>query len=204
MSGLSKGLGYFLLLWPAVVLALESYQVTGNRVNLRAGPGVEHKILGRVSSGDELFLIQQQPDWAQVYFITASGQKLESWIHTDYIRRKAVPVAVSDKIRVKVVATDMRCLDNQHQNGVASCLLSLTLALNGPAADMAEVQCQAEVDFGLLDGSSELMPGSGRIQIPLQGGVGEARMQLMFFPLFSSGAKHATLKAHACHVHPTT
>ncbi|MDQ2693935.1 MAG: SH3 domain-containing protein [Pseudomonadota bacterium] len=62
------------------------YKVSGERVNLRAGPGNEAAVLGTVEAGDELIELQQEGDWLGVR-VLGSGD--EGWIYNDLVQRVA-------------------------------------------------------------------------------------------------------------------
>ena len=69
---------------PASATAAPAWQVAGSRVNLRAGPGTGHAIVGQANDGDALTpLGDTGGDWVQVRL--ASGQ--DAWIFARFLRR---------------------------------------------------------------------------------------------------------------------
>ena len=60
------------------------YQVTGERVNLRAGPSNDDAVRTTVERGDELIELQQDGDWYGVRVLETGD---EGWIYADLIER---------------------------------------------------------------------------------------------------------------------
>ena len=59
-------------------------QVKEAELNLRAGPGTERKILGKLSRGQEVMILETSGAWLRVKAILG-GQIIEGWAHGDYI-----------------------------------------------------------------------------------------------------------------------
>ena len=56
--------------------------VTASALNVRDGPGTDHKIIGSVSKGDTLDLYTVQGNWADTYWGDHGG-----WICLDYVTK---------------------------------------------------------------------------------------------------------------------
>jgi uncharacterized protein YgiM (DUF1202 family) len=59
-------------------VAWSTVEVTGNVVNLRAGPGTVYSVLGQVDRGDSLQVTGGLEDWYRVY---VPGLSLFAWIY---------------------------------------------------------------------------------------------------------------------------
>lgn len=65
------------------------YEVTGNRVNLRAGPSLEGEIVGVVSRGDRLIVRRNVGDWAEV----KPPDNVSFWVHGAFVQDDVVTAA---------------------------------------------------------------------------------------------------------------
>ena len=63
---------------PQSTVAWSTVEVTGNVVNLRAGPGTGYSVLGQVGRGDSLQVTGGLEDWYRVY---VPGMSLFAWIY---------------------------------------------------------------------------------------------------------------------------
>ncbi|MGH6718790.1 MAG: SH3 domain-containing protein [Alphaproteobacteria bacterium] len=59
--------------------------VTGDRVNVRGGPGTEHAVVGKVVEGQVVIGRERQGAW---YHIDPGGGRAEGWVHQSYVRLK--------------------------------------------------------------------------------------------------------------------
>jgi uncharacterized protein YraI len=69
-------------------LALENDtigKITGNRVNVRAGRGVNSSALGQLEKGKYVRLVNKMDDWFQI--VPVEG--MYGWVHTDFVRSKS-------------------------------------------------------------------------------------------------------------------
>jgi hypothetical protein len=82
--------GCLLLSGPALGAAGDVLTVTGDRVNVRAGPGTEHGVLRQVSREQRLVEIERQGDWVHAEIAGAGGA--DGWIHTSLITPSGAPV----------------------------------------------------------------------------------------------------------------
>lgn len=57
-------------------------KVSGQVVNLRSGPGIDHKVVGQARQGDELTLLNQGSEWSQVQ----TGSGLKCYVATNLIQ----------------------------------------------------------------------------------------------------------------------
>jgi uncharacterized protein YgiM (DUF1202 family) len=62
----------------------DTYRVTGEQVNLRAGPSEDANVRSRVKAGDELIELRREGSWLGVR-VTSSGE--EGWIYEDLVER---------------------------------------------------------------------------------------------------------------------
>ncbi|HPG26722.1 MAG: TIGR04211 family SH3 domain-containing protein [Spirochaetaceae bacterium] len=90
------------LVAPSPATAQEVAWVRGEvRLNLRTGPGNQYKILGVVTTGDELRVISRGEDWTQVE--TAEGKR--GWIPGGYLATEPPPT-----LRVQQLETETTAL----------------------------------------------------------------------------------------------
>ena len=82
--------GCLLLSGPALGAAGDVLTVTGDQVNVRAGPGTDHGVLRQVSREQRLVEIKRQGDW--VHAEIAGGGGADGWIHTSLITPRGAPV----------------------------------------------------------------------------------------------------------------
>ena len=74
------------------------------RVNMRAGPGLQYRILKVMVSGEPVRRIDEQDDWVRV----SSTAGLEGWVPGSYLS-KAVPPSVSlPQVQSKLARADAR------------------------------------------------------------------------------------------------
>jgi SH3-like domain-containing protein len=66
-------------------------QVTGNKVNVRAKPNSSASVLGQVTQGDVVRLLQKTDDWWQI----EPPAKTIGWVHGDFVRFKSAAIPVS-------------------------------------------------------------------------------------------------------------
>jgi hypothetical protein len=71
--------GTLLLSGPALGAAGDVLTVTGDRVNVRAGPGTEHAVVRQVSRDQRLLEVERQGDWVQAEIAGAGGAR--GWVH---------------------------------------------------------------------------------------------------------------------------
>ncbi len=58
--------------------------IRATRVNLRAGPGTKHSILGQVSEPQEVYVLtEEEGGW---YKIVPAGEKITGWMHSGQVR----------------------------------------------------------------------------------------------------------------------
>jgi len=96
MSGKSKtlwlcvlglgALGVSASVTPALANPGDTYTITGERVNLRAGPSDRASIRSSVRRGDELLELKQDGNWTGVRNIR-TGE--EGWVFTDLLRQRS-------------------------------------------------------------------------------------------------------------------
>lgn len=65
------------------------YEVTGNRVNLRAAPSLESEIVGVASRGDRVIVRRIVGDWADV----RPPQQVSFWVHSAFVQDDTVTAA---------------------------------------------------------------------------------------------------------------
>jgi uncharacterized protein YraI len=75
--------GILLLSGPALGAAGDVLTVTGDRVNVRSGPGTEHAIIRQVSRHQRLIEIARQGDWVHAEVVGAEGA--EGWVHASLV-----------------------------------------------------------------------------------------------------------------------
>lgn len=57
-------------------------EITGNAVNVRSGPGIEHRILGQVNMGDHVVSIEEKDTWIHI----AAPDNLTAYVKADFIK----------------------------------------------------------------------------------------------------------------------
>jgi uncharacterized protein YraI len=77
----------------------QTVKVTSSRANLRSGPGIEHRVITKVTKGKSLDVVGKKGDWLKVRW---KGGK-EGWIHG-----KLVKVTSPSTIRVSVNRENLR------------------------------------------------------------------------------------------------
>ena len=82
--------GCLLLSGPALGAAGDVLTVTGDQVNVRAGPGTDHGVLRQVSREQRLVEIKRQGDW--VHAEIAGGGGADGWIHISLVTPSGAPI----------------------------------------------------------------------------------------------------------------
>jgi uncharacterized protein YgiM (DUF1202 family) len=77
---------------PALGAAGDLLVVTGNNVNVRTGPGVDHAVSRQVDRGQRVIEIAREGDWVRAEITGAAGA--EGWIHASLLTLEA-PAATS-------------------------------------------------------------------------------------------------------------
>lgn len=67
--------------WPA--------EVVGNRINVRAGPGTSHKIVGKLHRGQRIRVVGQRGNWLRVRLpaVEESGHAVIAWVYHSLLKR---------------------------------------------------------------------------------------------------------------------
>jgi SH3 domain protein len=74
-------LGIFIFLFAQSSLAETQYVVDFIRITLRTGPGVEHKVVDMIESGQKLEVLEANPDWSRVQLDNGK----EGWILSRFL-----------------------------------------------------------------------------------------------------------------------
>jgi len=72
----------------------EEVRVTGDRVNLRAGPGLKYEVVGQLSRGDVLAVGTREGDWAEV----STPEHVDLWVYGELVKEGVVAVS---RLRVR-------------------------------------------------------------------------------------------------------
>ena len=62
--------------------------VVASRLNLRAGPGAEHPVVGKLTRGEQVHVLEQADGWKRVR-LDAGG--LEGWVAGEYLQSPPTP-----------------------------------------------------------------------------------------------------------------
>jgi SH3-like domain-containing protein len=68
--------------WSSPAAAADTLIVTGDRVNVREGPGTTHRIVGRVIEGQVVVAREHSGEW---YRIDPGGGRPEGWVHGSFV-----------------------------------------------------------------------------------------------------------------------
>ena len=75
----------------------EFRSIDGSKVNLRAGPGKDHKRLFQVSRGYPVKVLEQRDGWARVEDFEGD----RAWVHGDLLSRRRTVLVVKDLVNVR-------------------------------------------------------------------------------------------------------
>jgi len=80
--------------------------VTGDRINVRAGPSVAFNIFGKLNKGDEVKVLEVKDKiWAKIQ----GNSKLHVWVSSTYVKMEPIMVARNDKENDKL--NDVKAVD---------------------------------------------------------------------------------------------
>lgn len=71
--------------------------IDGSQVNLRAGPGTDHKRLFQVSRDYPVKVLERRGDWAKV----ADFEGDKGWIHTDLLADRRTVLVTADLVNIR-------------------------------------------------------------------------------------------------------
>lgn len=71
---------FFLLLSHAIPIHATSITVTADGLNVRSGPGLDYPIIGKVNSGEEFSVLQQEGEWIKITYNNEAG-----WVNKQYV-----------------------------------------------------------------------------------------------------------------------
>jgi len=73
----------------------EDIYVTGiTRITMRTGPGLEHKVIAMMTTGDKLEIVEYQKDWSRVK--TARGKT--GWVLSRFLSQKIPDALLNEKL----------------------------------------------------------------------------------------------------------
>jgi len=88
-----------LFLWTVVFIypsfAEDIYVAGITKVTMRTGPGIEHKIIDILTSGDKLELVEYKKDWSLV--TTAGGRT--GWVLTRFLTQEVPDLFIIEKLK---------------------------------------------------------------------------------------------------------
>ncbi|MCP4115243.1 MAG: TIGR04211 family SH3 domain-containing protein [Desulfobacteraceae bacterium] len=87
----------FLILFAGSALAETVYVKGVMKITMRTGPGVGHKIVSMVKSGDSLEIMEKNEDWSHV----RSSNGREGWVLTRYVTAEVPVVLLVDGLKKK-------------------------------------------------------------------------------------------------------
>jgi uncharacterized protein YgiM (DUF1202 family) len=61
-------------------------ELSGERVNVRAGPGIKHSVVGQLGKGERVRVVARRGDWLRVAAPPALGAGAAVWIRADLVR----------------------------------------------------------------------------------------------------------------------
>jgi hypothetical protein len=82
-------------------------QINADRLNIRAGRGVNHSALGQLSKGVFVRLVSKFDDWLQIEPV----EGLTGWVHKDFIKLKSQTVPSLDQLGLGPVMADTSIVD---------------------------------------------------------------------------------------------
>lgn len=133
----------FFLGWAFAAAAQEVYVNPVNKITMRTGPGVEHKIVAMLVSGTRLEILEYQKDWSRVQ---TDGKK-SGWVLTRFLtEKKPLTVEVENLRRENERLTDALGKSSE-ENGA---LIKKNAALKDIEGKYRKLE-QASADFLKLD-----------------------------------------------------
>jgi len=194
-----KFIGTCLLLAVGYAQALEYYIVVDEPINVRIGPGTNHKMIAQVGKNEQVLLIKKEGDWANIFFMHLDGRKVEGWMHSDFIRPDASVRQAAAPVTAHATYAQMECKEDDEKQVIASCFMDIDISIVGPEeVDAVAVLCESEMLYSVKDGESLPVQESGKIRTPLKHGEGAARMQLVIFPSAKQPVDSVTVVDYRC------
>ena len=96
------------------VLENQAGQISGNRVNIRAGRGVNFSALGQLKKGDYIRLVSKMDDWFQIEPV----EGLYGWISKDFVKVKSSTVPSLENLGfTRVTAASLQKTEKQELLG---------------------------------------------------------------------------------------
>ncbi len=129
------------------VLAQTFYVSGVMKITLRTGPGVEHKIIAMITTGDPLEMLEQRSDWSQVR--TQSGK--EGWVLTRFITMDEPLSIVVDRLTQKNQALSEDLAESEKQSATLSEQLKIQ---NSALMDTQKKLADIEKSYGRLQKES--------------------------------------------------
>lgn len=110
---------FFLII--AIMLANLSYAeeigyVTDSfKVTLRAGPGIEYKIIALLSSGEPVKIISQNGNWTKVIVLSQKHKNMEGWMLTSFIMKRKPYKSIIESLREENISLKEEVLQLKNQ-----------------------------------------------------------------------------------------
>ena len=83
-----------LMLFSAHAFAEDIYVTGITRITMRTGPGLEHKVIAMMTTGDKLEIVEYQKDWSRVK--TARGKT--GWVLSRFLSQKIPDALLNEKL----------------------------------------------------------------------------------------------------------
>lgn len=116
MRALASLAATLLLAVAAAPVRAEQAWVRGEvRLNVRTGPGTQYRILGVVSTGNEVKVLDRANDWTRVEITEEDGDVKQGWIPEGYLRPDPPPTIRLSQAETRVGTLEQELADLRNE-----------------------------------------------------------------------------------------
>jgi len=124
------------------VLENQIAQISGNRVNIRAGRGVNFSTLGQLKKGDYVRLVSKMDDWFQIEPVDG----LYGWISKDFLKVKSYTIPSLESLGL----TRVTAISSQKSEQQDSPVSSASILVNGVIEGISLENASSNVKYQIL------------------------------------------------------
>lgn len=123
------------------VLESQVAQISGNRVNIRAGRGVNFSTLGQLSKGDYVRLVGKMDDWFQIEPVDG----LYGWISKDFVKVRSNTVPSLENLGFTRVTTASSQKSEKHDSSKSYFSVSVSGVIEKTSSDDVSIDAKYQI-----------------------------------------------------------
>ncbi|WP_415892643.1 SH3 domain-containing protein [Neptuniibacter sp. PT8_73] len=170
------------LLFALPVQALEYYQVTGDNINIRKGPGQKWRVVAQVNKDQLVLETRREGPWSEVFFLKPNKQKVIGWVFNQYLALQTLEQpksAEASPFSLEVIADKPVCADRTSVGMGSLCYLDISFVITDSTKRRKQARVECWADF-VIPGDRKVIPikTSDVQSFHLLGGHAEGLMRL--------------------------